>query len=128
MTSPDSSSKKIDFSLIIKDLDPADILLVQTTVPDMMLAKYIAHQLVEDGIVACANLAQAGLSMYMWEGELQGDQEITLSFKTTVARMPELAERLRSMHPYDLPELICLPVLGGYASYLDWVRVSTRMG
>ncbi|MCX5592317.1 divalent-cation tolerance protein CutA [Alcaligenes endophyticus] len=96
-----------------------------TTVPDMMLAKRIAHYIVEEGLAACANLGQVGLSMYMWQGELQGSEEVSLTFKTTVARVPELAERLRSLHPYELPELLCVPVLGGYASYIDWVRTST---
>ncbi|WP_139161831.1 divalent-cation tolerance protein CutA, partial [Acinetobacter baumannii] len=58
--------------------------------------------------------------------ELQGDEEITLTFKTTVARLPELAVRLREQHPYELPELIVLPVVGGFTAYLDWVRTQTR--
>ncbi len=119
-------SPEPDLSLSLPALDPQHVVLAQTTVPDLMLAKYMAHQLVEDGIVACANLAQSSLSMYMWQGELQGDEEITLTFKTTVARLPELADRLRAQHPYDLPELIILPVVGGFTAYLDWVHAQTR--
>lgn len=120
------ASPEHDLSLSLAGLEPQHVVLAQTTVPDLMLAKYVAHQLVEDGIVACANLAPIGLSMYMWQGELQGDEEITLTFKTTVARLPELADRLRAQHPYDLPELIVLPVAGGFTAYLDWVRAQTR--
>ncbi len=126
MSSENSSSSKPNLALTLPDMDAQQVVLAQTTVPDMMLAKYLAHHLVEDGIAACANLAPASLSMYMWQGELQGDEEITLTFKTTVARLPELADRLREQHPYDLPELIVLPVVGGFTAYLDWVRTQTR--
>ncbi len=126
MSSENSSSSKPKLALTLPDLDAQQLVLVQTTVPDMMLSKYLAHHLVEDGIAACANLAPASLSMYMWQGELQGDEEITLTFKTTVARLPELADRLREQHPYELPELIVLPVVGGFTAYLDWVRTQTR--
>lgn len=125
MTSSEKNNFTYDFSLTISGLAQEDVVLVMTTAPDMMLAKRIAHHLVEEGLVACANLGQLGLSMYMWQGELQGDEEVSLTFKTTVARLPELAERLRSLHPYELPELLCVPALGGYASYIDWVRTST---
>ncbi len=128
MTEQRNETVPYDFSVTLQGLPPTQVVMVMTTAPDLMLAKHIAHHLVEDGVVACANLGQVCLSMYMWKGELQGDEEVPLTFKTTVARVPELAERLRRAHPYDLPELLCLPVLGGYASYLDWVRTSTATG
>ena len=115
-----------DFTVVVPGLPPETVVLAQTTAPDMLSAKYMAHDLVEDGVVACANLGATGLSMYMWQGSIQGDEEITLTFKTTVERLPELGQRLRQRHPYELPELLVLPTAGGYKAYLDWVREQTR--
>jgi len=109
----------------VADLPADAAVLVLTTAPDLMLAKYLAHGLVEDGVVACANLGASGLSMYMWQGEMQGDEEVPLTFKTTVARLPELAQRLRQHHPYELPEFLVLPVVAGSGAYLDWLRMCT---
>ena len=118
----DTDAKDYDFSIEAQGLPPEAVVVAMTTAPDMLLAKYLAHDLVEEGVVACANLGAPGLSMYMWQGEIQGDEEVMLTFKTTVAQLPELGRRLRQRHPYDLPELLVLPVAGGYKAYLDWVR------
>ncbi len=120
-----SKSDAYDFTVQVQGLPPDAVVMVLTTVPDMLLAKYIAHDLVEEGIVACANLGAPGLSMYMWQGEIQGDEEVPLTLKTTVAQLPEVGRRLCQRHPYDLPELLVLPVAGGYQAYLDWVREQT---
>jgi len=117
----DSASVQIQ----TRGLTDHDVVLVMTTVPDRMLAKYLAHALVEDGVVACANLGASCLSMYMWQGELQGDEEVPLLLKTSAARLPELAQRLHWQHPYELPEFLVLPVAGGTKGYLDWVRAGT---
>jgi len=111
---------------LVEHLPAHTVVLVLTTAPDMMLAKYLAHGLVEDGIVACANLGAAHLSMYMWQGEMQGAEEVPLTFKTTVARLPELAQRINDQHPYELPEFLVVPVAGGSQGYLDWVRAGTQ--
>ncbi|HEY9572225.1 MAG TPA: divalent-cation tolerance protein CutA [Pusillimonas sp.] len=97
-------------------------MLVLSNAPDMLLAKRIAHVLVEEHLAACVNLGAPGLSMYMWKGELDGGEEISITMKTTGARAPALMERLMQLHPYDVPEVLVLPVLGGSASYLEWVR------
>lgn len=123
----DTDSQPYDFTVSMQGLAPDTVVLALTTAPDMLLAKYLAHELVEEGVVACANLGAPGLSMYMWQGEIQGDEEVTLTFKTTAARLPELGQRLRQRHPYDLPELLVLPAAGGYQSYLDWVRTQTAL-
>ncbi|RTZ45815.1 divalent-cation tolerance protein CutA [Candidimonas sp. SYP-B2681] len=91
----------------------------------MLLAKRIAHVLVEEHLAACVNLGTAGLSMYMWEGTLEGTEEIPLTMKTTSERAPALVARLLQLHPYEVPEVLVLPVSGGSTSYLDWVRSQT---
>jgi periplasmic divalent cation tolerance protein len=102
-----------------------DIAIVLSNAPDMLLAKRIAHVLVEEHFAACVNLGASGLSMYMWNGSLEGGEEVPIVMKTSQARVPALIERLRALHPYEVPEVLVLPVAGGSAAYLDWVREQT---
>ncbi|MEO6985308.1 MAG: divalent-cation tolerance protein CutA [Paralcaligenes sp.] len=102
-----------------------DIVLVISNAPDLLLAKRIAHVLVEEGLVACVNLGAIGLSMYMWAGRLEGGEEVPITMKTTRARVHELVVRLQQLHPDEIPEILVLPVLGGLTSYVDWVRERT---
>lgn len=94
--------------------------------PDVQLAKRIAHMLVEEALAACVNLGAPCLSMYMWEGKLEGAEEVPLTIKTTRGRLPALVERLRQLHPYEVPEVLVLPVFGGLQSYMEWVRAQAR--
>ncbi|MCC2595981.1 divalent-cation tolerance protein CutA [Pusillimonas sp. MFBS29] len=103
-----------------------DVVVILSNAPDMLLAKRIAHVLVEEHLAACVNLGVAGLSMYMWQGELEGAEEVPLTIKTTGSRAQELIERLMSLHPYEVPEVLVLPVLGGSVSYLEWVRAQVQ--
>ena len=104
---------------------PNDVVVVLSNAPDLLLAKRIAHILVEEGLAACVNLGPSGLSMYVWKGETEGAEEIPITIKTTQARLPALKDRLVQLHPYEVPELLVLPVSGGLDSYLDWVREQT---
>lgn len=99
-----------------------DVVLIISNAPDMLLAKRIAHVLVEDGLAACVNLGAPMLSVYRWKGEVEGADEIPLWIKTTWDRQQAVVQALARLHPYDVPEVIVLPVIGGLASYLDWVR------
>ncbi|MFT0849810.1 divalent-cation tolerance protein CutA [Achromobacter sp. F4_2707] len=105
---------------------PDDVVVVLSNAPDMLLAKRIAHMLVEEYLAACVNLGAPYLSMYMWEGELEGAEEVPLTIKTTRGQLPALAERLKQLHPYEVPEFLVLPVLGGLQSYMEWVRAQAR--
>ena len=99
-----------------------DVVLVYSNAPDLLLAKRIAHMLVEERLAACVNLGAPGLSMYMWQGELEGTEEIPLCMKTVKARLPALRARLFELHPYEIPEFLIVPVSEGLDSYLAWVR------
>ena len=117
------SNTKLD----VTDTSRQDVIVVLGNAPDLMLAKRIAHILVEEGLAACVNVGQAGLSMYMWQGKLEGGEEVPMVMKTTRARLDALTARLQQLHPYDVPEIIALPVVGGLESYLDWVREQTAL-
>ncbi len=107
------------------DLDPARVILV--TAPTVDVAESLARALVGEGLAACANLVPGIRSIYRWKGEICEDAEVLLILKTLDAAVPALTARVTALHPYDLPEVLCLPVAGGSLAYLEWIanNVST---
>ncbi|MEO5720264.1 MAG: divalent-cation tolerance protein CutA [Chthoniobacterales bacterium] len=95
--------------------------LVVSTFPDPETARRISRQMVDEHLAACANLTPTIQSIYRWEGKVEEAQETMVFFKTTPARFPELQARLKSLHPYDVPEIIAVPIRDGLPDYLRWV-------
>ena len=104
-----------------------DVLLVLTTLPDQASADTLAAQLVGENLAACVNILTPCSSVYRWQGVVEMATEVPLLIKTTHARYPALEAALQAMHPYEVPELIALPVTHGLAAYLDWVAASVTM-
>ena len=98
------------------------VIVALSTCPDEATARTIAQALVGERLATCVNRLAGVTSTYFWDGRLQEDAEILLIIKTTAARQAELASRLKALHPYELPELVVLPVTGGNEPYLQWVR------
>ena len=105
--------------------DSSDVRVAFATAPDADVAARIAHALVAERLVACANLVANVRSIYRWQGRVEDAGEVLLVLKTRADRVDALAERLRALHPYDEPELVVLPSAGGLAPYLDWVRAES---
>jgi periplasmic divalent cation tolerance protein len=102
------------------------VLLVLTNMPDLATAQSIAQRLVEQRLAACVNLMPGVQSVYRWQGAIEQAQEITLLIKTTQHRYAELEQAIKQMHPYDLPEIIVLPIAAGMPAYLQWVAQETK--
>ncbi len=102
------------------------VLLVLTNLPDTHSAEQLATTLVEARLVACANILAPCQSVYRWRGAVEKAQEVPLLLKTTAARYPELESAIRSKHPYELPEIIAIPVAAGLPAYLRWVHDETE--
>jgi periplasmic divalent cation tolerance protein len=98
------------------------VILALSTCPNEVTAQQIAEHLVNERLATCVNRLPGMQSTYVWNGQLQNDSETLLMIKTTAARIPELEARLKALHPYELPELVVLPVTGGNEAYLEWVR------
>ena len=98
-----------------------EILLVFSTFPDIETARRIAQQLVAENLAACANIIPAIESIYRWQGKVEEGNETLVLFKTTAARSVVFQEKLKSLHPYDVPEIICLRIADGSPEYLRWV-------
>ena len=105
--------------------DEADaVCVVLVTAPEDAAAE-LARALVGERLAACVNLVPGIHSIYRWKGEVEEDDEILLVAKTPRDRVEALSERVRELHPSELPETLALPAVGGSAAYLDWVRAET---
>jgi periplasmic divalent cation tolerance protein len=102
-----------------------DALLVLTTLPTAEKAAQIARALVEERLVACANLLPAVRSIYRWEGSVQDENEVLVVMKTRAGQVQALEAKLRELHPYQVPEMIAVRVESGYAPYLEWIAAET---
>lgn len=96
--------------------------IVLTTCPDAASAERIARTLVEEGLAACVNILPPMRSIYRWKGKIEDAAEQLLVIKSTVARFPAIRDRLRALHPYELPEIISVPIVDGLPEYLAWLN------
>lgn len=101
-------------------------LLVLTNLPDEASAMRLADALVKDHAAACVNILAPCASVYRWQGKLESAKEVPLLIKTTQAAYPRLEKLVRELHPYELPEIIAVPVETGLPGYLQWVAQETE--
>lgn len=99
--------------------------VVLVTAPDMVTAERLAERLVDERLAACANIIPGIVSIYRWDEQVQRDDEILIVLKTEQARIEEVRERVVTLHPYDVPEVVVLPIMDGHAPYLEWLTRST---
>src|SRR6478609_11890396 len=97
------------------------VIVVFSTFPTEDKAAEVARTLVSEGLCACANLVPTVRSIYRWQGQVCDERETLAVMKSTSDRFEALRERLVALHPYEVPEVIALPVEAGHAPYLDWV-------
>lgn len=101
-----------------------DVLVLLATFPDPDKAAEIARTLVDEQLAACVNLVPQIRSIYRWEGKVEDGSETLGVIKTTRERYAQLASRLVELHPYDVPEVLAIPLADGHAPYLAWVVAS----
>lgn len=107
------------------DGDEIRYAVVMVTATSVDQAKEIARALVEEEIVACVNILQGMLSIFRWKGKVEEDAECLLIIKTRMNRVPDVITRVKSIHNYDVPEIIALPIVDGNPSYLQWIEEVT---
>jgi len=98
----------------------ASHLVVYCTCPDQATAEALAGELVTARLAACVNIGPV-TSVYSWQGQREQDAEVLLIIKTRQDRFPALEQRIRERHPYEVPEIIALPIVAGGADYLRWI-------
>lgn len=109
-------------------MQDGDVMLILTTLPDAETARRVADALVGERLAACVTVLGAARSTYRWQGAVESADELPVLVKTSVGRWPALRDRLRALHPYDVPEMLALRAADGWPAYLDWVRAETAPG
>jgi len=102
-----------------------DALIVITNLPDRDAALALARRLVEARVAACVNVLAGCTSVYRWQEAIEQAEEVTLVIKSTTERYPALESAIRSHHPYELPEIVAVPIERGLPAYLQWVADET---
>src|SRR5213595_1020124 len=100
--------------------------LVLTNLPDRAAAVRLDDLVIEKSIAACVNILAPCRSVYRWKGAVQHDEEHPMLIKTTAERYPALEQALREGHPYELPEIVAVPIERGLPAYLAWVAAETK--
>jgi periplasmic divalent cation tolerance protein len=101
--------------------------LVMTNLPDAVAAARMAQQIVESGAAACVNQLSPCTATYRWRGKVETASEVPLLIKTSADAYPRLEALIRAAHPYELPEIIAVPLSAGLPDYLDWVNQETQL-
>ena len=104
-----------------------EYIFVITTVPDEKSADKVALQVVESRLAACVSVSSPVRSFYWWEKKITQDKEFMLFIKTQIAHYPALEKKIKEIHPYQVPEIIALPVVRGFSDYLQWIDQETNM-
>ena len=104
--------------------DAHRVVLIST--PGAEAGRQLARALVEERLAACGSVVPAVTSVYRWQGAVEEEEEALLVLKTAADRVEALTRRTRELHPYEVPEILALPVSGGNPGYLEWVIEETR--
>jgi len=103
-----------------------EYILVHTTLPDEDAARALARALVESNLAACVTVGAPVESLYHWRGAFENAREVPLTAKTRADRYADVASAIAARHPYELPEIIAVPIIEGSADYLAWIDAHTR--
>jgi len=104
-----------------------DAILIITNLPDQASAEALAQRLVQERLAACVNMLPACTSVYHWQGKVETAQEIPVLIKSTRQHYEAIEQTIQAVHPYELPEIIIVPLAGGLPAYLDWVAAETTI-
>lgn len=105
---------------------PPTLVLILSTAPDRKAAERLARTLLDERLVACANLLPGVISLYRWKGEVRTDDEVMLLLKTTPERAERVFERIRELHPYEVPEIVRISVDAVAEEYGRWIEQETN--
>lgn len=104
-----------------------ETILVFSNLPDQASAAKLAAVLIEQRLAACVNVQAPCTSVYRWQGKVETATEVPIFIKTTRERYPALEAAIRAHHPYELPEIIAVPLVAGLPAYLEWVHTETNI-
>jgi len=103
-----------------------NVVVIFVTAPDVRVANRIAQTLVQERLAACVNILPGVRSHYWWEGEVQESSELLMLLKARKTDVQAVANRVRELHPYEVPEVVAADIVGGLPSYIDWIQAETE--
>jgi periplasmic divalent cation tolerance protein len=106
-------------------MSPPPIVLIYATAPSMDVAQAMARALLDQRLIACANIMPDMTSMYRWQGQIETAAEVSILFKTTAERAEAAIAAGRALHPYETPAFMVLPATGGHPPFLEWIATQT---
>ncbi|MGH7606592.1 MAG: divalent-cation tolerance protein CutA [Gemmatimonadales bacterium] len=109
----------------VEDAPAREVQVVLITAPSADVAETLVRTLVHERLAACGNVVAGVTSIYRWRDTVHTESEVLAILKTTAECVPALLSRAPELHPYDVPEVLVLPVAAGHAAYLAWVRASS---
>ena len=109
-------------------VEAGEFIVVMTTLPDTGSAKKLVRSLVDRHLIACGTVIDPVTSIYRWEGAVEESTEVQVLAKTHRDRFGDIEGAMQELHPYDVPELLALPVAGGLNDYLTWMKAATAPG
>lgn len=101
------------------------VVIIYSTIDDVKQAQKIANVLVEEKLVACVNIIPNIISIYRWKGKIENDDECIIIAKTTDSNVKKVIQRIKTLHTYELPDIIVLPIIGGLKEYLEYITNET---
>jgi periplasmic divalent cation tolerance protein len=106
-------------------IEPSMVSVIYSTTDTIDSAKTIARALVKEKLVACVHILPNIESVYRWKGKIEEANECALLVKTSERNIQKTIQRIKSLHPYEVPEIIVLPVVGGLKEYLDYIEAES---
>ena len=103
----------------------SDAIVVLCTCPDDTCARALAQTLLNEKLAACVNIIPQVTSLYCWQGKMEESQEVQLVIKSRRTLFGVLQQRIQTLHPYEVPEILAMPVLNGSPAYLQWLQEQT---
>ena len=100
--------------------------IILVTTPSQEVAQQLAQDVVKERLAACVNVVPGVVSIYRWKGAVEQETELLLVIKTVAERVDALKARLLELHPYELPEVVVIPIGGGHGAYLEWIAQQVR--
>jgi len=101
------------------------VAIVYTTINKIQDGRRIARTLVEEKLVSCVNIIPKIESVYRWKGKIENDEEVILIAKTVDKNVKKTIQRIKALHPYELPDIVVIPIIGGLKEYLDYITNET---